>query len=731
MEPNPQEAYPMQTDHREILHLLKYGRSEEVRALAEQQKKQNYPNEFCPFMEQMIREYGISRKNVAVRSGLSQDYVYKLLRGDKHTDERDYILAMCFAIGMSLAQTQHALSSYGMPILSEGDLRSHIILTALHNRDGIDTLDEMLEKAGFPLLKTSPDMPSARIMSTLPSGAEAAPPVRRRRTLTELESFTDGHPNGGNAPFDYDYQGWIRVRDEAGQVYQAEAVFASAYTSFIVFTDEQRRKAEALMAERDRRRTAFVEKHREVLAASGGQLSYGEHPDLYMEYLALDEDLPEAEMLESYDRIEDAAGSDFFPFFLEIDKNTDKKVLEVLRKLDDTREYGHRVGSAWHGGGQPMIYIEMFNDRQPENREYFQLVEYRDGTCRYTASHESCFMQLEMGRDLYRAYFGTAKRDPEFYIDTDSDRFTGAQVRYRFIFHLLRMLLHEEVLKTGGFVEMDPAKVREEKIEFLIEQGVQAHLGGDERQSVSLMKEALALMAPSGAPEERRLTVYACTCLKIALSLQGLKDPEEEEWWQRLWALKDAVTAACEKDPDGRAGALSSLVDAGLHFFRAALAGKSPEARGYLEQVLDLMDTHHASADDWPAQFEVRASHAFMMEERDLQKAAEEYRAALNIARDRHLDQDPFCARGVAVHNFNFGWVLWNRLNSEEAVLYYGRAIDLLESYLSTGVVDRDTVLRDLAHTGEALDRVYIDTSRPQESLRLKARLKESGVTLE
>ena len=84
----------MTQDRQEILRLLKYGRGEEVRAIVEERKRQNYPNAFVPFMDQMIREHKVSRKNVAVRSGLSQDYVYKLLRGDKHTDERDYILAM-------------------------------------------------------------------------------------------------------------------------------------------------------------------------------------------------------------------------------------------------------------------------------------------------------------------------------------------------------------------------------------------------------------------------------------------------------------------------------------------------------------------------------------------------------------------------------------------------------------------------------------------------------------
>ena len=111
----------------------------------------------------MIREHKIKRKNIAVRSGMSQDYTYKLLRGDKKTTERDYFLAICIAIGMNLAQVQHALRIYGMPVLSKADLRSHIISLGISEGKDIDEINDWLEKSGFYLIKTSPDMPSAPI----------------------------------------------------------------------------------------------------------------------------------------------------------------------------------------------------------------------------------------------------------------------------------------------------------------------------------------------------------------------------------------------------------------------------------------------------------------------------------------------------------------------------------------------------------------------------------------
>ena len=515
-------------DRQEIIHLLKHGRSDEIRAMVEQQKRKNYSNEFVPFMAQMLQEYKISRKNVAVRSGLSQDYVYKLLRGDKHTDERDYILAMCFAIGMNLAQTQHALSSYGMPILSEGDIRSCIIILAIRDGIGIDELNTMLEKAGFPLLKTSPDMPSAVITDT--SLTAESEKTRKERHFEEIDSFTDGHHNGGNAPFDYDYQGWIKVRDEDGRIYQVEAVFTSDYTSFIVFTEEQRREAVRLMELHQKAEAAFYEAHKEILDATGGNISLFENQDLYMEYLGVGADIPEAEKLELYDSLEEAASSDFFPLFLEIDKRTDKKVQEIMKKVDDTREYGMRVGASWGGGGQPKMYIEMFNDRQPELREYYQIVEYRDGTSRFTATHESCYMQIEMGQELYEIYFGK-KREPEYYIDTDKNEFTGSWVRYRFIFNNMKMIMHEYMMKHGGGFDLTPNQVMEERIELLIEQGVQSHMLGNDDESLRFYREAMHTLEAIGAPEKGHLTGYICTCFKIASTLAFQNDPEAKNWW--------------------------------------------------------------------------------------------------------------------------------------------------------------------------------------------------------
>lgn len=108
----------MELNDKELLRLLKHGRAEELAELAEEMKP-TYADSFPAFMDQMLKEHHLKRSTVARRSGLSQDYLYKLLRGDKRTTERDYIIAICMAAGLNIAQTQHLQPGFSMEFAQE------------------------------------------------------------------------------------------------------------------------------------------------------------------------------------------------------------------------------------------------------------------------------------------------------------------------------------------------------------------------------------------------------------------------------------------------------------------------------------------------------------------------------------------------------------------------------------------------------------------------------------
>ncbi|GEM_PF-264868 len=671
----------LETSQEELLHLLKNGRSEEVAARVRQMEKTAYTDNFVTFMDQMIREHRVSRKQIALRSGLSQDYTYKLLRGDKHTDERDYILAMCLALGMNLSQTQHALGTYGMPLLSGKDVRSHIIQLAIVDGRNMDEINDMLEKAGYPLIRTNPDMPSAPIHSSEVTDGEMEPARAGKRHYEETESFVDAR-RCGMSPMDYMYTGWIRLKDENGKAFQVEAVYHPEGTSLTVFPGWRDMEDENLQD-------------------------------------------TEEECLESYESLEDAAASAFFPWFLEIDRRTDRKVMEVVGKVDDTREYGCRVGSAIHGDA--MVYIEVFNDRQPELREYFQVVMHRDGSFRYTASHESVFLRLEMGRDLYELYYGKY-REPEYYIDTAENHFSGEKVRYRFIFTMATVLMFDFIEKHGAFVIPDAHLVEETRLEYFAQQGAMHMQEGDYAAAVQVLQQAVEMLGKEIGDD--RLCMYLCFCRRIicALNAQG-KERETKPWHSRIRAMRDRVLAWNPENAEHRQTALDILAENCLYDYgeNRENPGKSEK---YLLELMDLLEHHGAAREDWGLQLSAFSFYAWYLEEKDVEKAVSYYRRAIATARDHRLEEIPSSAPNVVAASNNLGWVLWNLLDSEEAILHYGRALDLLEMYMSSGVMEKDAVLDRMDHMGSALHDIYLETGREKEAEALRSRLGAWGVHL-
>ena len=111
-------------------------------------------------------------------------------------------------------------------------------------------------------------------------------------------------------------------------------------------------------------------------------------------------------------------------------------------------------------------------------------------------------------------------------------------------------------------------------------------------------------------------------------------------------------------------------------------------------------------------------------------EAAKYCRKAISIVKARHLDQMPQHQMLVVTLYNNYAWVLWNKLQSEEAVIYYGMAIELLEGYSLQGSQDPEWAKAQLAHVGGALHKLYMQTDKLKEAGNLKERLLEDGVAL-
>ena len=94
----------------------------------------------------------------------------------------------------------------------------------------------------------------------------------------------------GNAPMDYMYWGEISLKDRRGNKFFIQAAYSFAGDSLIVMNENQYLKAEE----------------------TKGEL---------------------VETLENYESLEDSATSDFFQWFLRLDRLTDLKVKETLENV--------------------------------------------------------------------------------------------------------------------------------------------------------------------------------------------------------------------------------------------------------------------------------------------------------------------------------------------------------------------------------------------------------------
>lgn len=138
-----------------LMDILKRVDVKEVESF--QKKHALRENEGFPaFMEERIRERKMLRKDLIQQADFPEKYGYKLLSGESHTSERDYILRFCFALGLSLKETQRALKLYGMRELYAKDPRDIVLIVAVNKKiRSIEKVNQLLAENGQEHLKES------------------------------------------------------------------------------------------------------------------------------------------------------------------------------------------------------------------------------------------------------------------------------------------------------------------------------------------------------------------------------------------------------------------------------------------------------------------------------------------------------------------------------------------------------------------------------------------------
>lgn len=116
-----------------LMAVLKGAGPEQVEAYLQEHFAQGQPT-FVQYMDALLAEKGFKRQQVLLRADLPQKYGYKLLTGESHTTDRDKILRICFAMELTLKQTQRALRLYGMNELYPKVPRDVVLIAALGRR---------------------------------------------------------------------------------------------------------------------------------------------------------------------------------------------------------------------------------------------------------------------------------------------------------------------------------------------------------------------------------------------------------------------------------------------------------------------------------------------------------------------------------------------------------------------------------------------------------------------
>ena len=119
----------------------------------------NELSEPLPSLSNYLNEH-IAKRNLLVsevvkQSGLSRDYAYAILNGNRKNPTKDRIIALCLAIGLNLTETQRALKLCGMVLYSKNKRDAAIIICINTEVYDINKVNDFLISNDLNVLETS------------------------------------------------------------------------------------------------------------------------------------------------------------------------------------------------------------------------------------------------------------------------------------------------------------------------------------------------------------------------------------------------------------------------------------------------------------------------------------------------------------------------------------------------------------------------------------------------
>ena len=107
-------------------------------------------NSLHGFLNKLLAEKGITIPELIDRSGISKNYIYNILSGERTNPGRDKVIAICIGLGASFSQMNKALELVKYSALYPRDERDARIAIAINNGvRKVTDVNIMLEKNGL------------------------------------------------------------------------------------------------------------------------------------------------------------------------------------------------------------------------------------------------------------------------------------------------------------------------------------------------------------------------------------------------------------------------------------------------------------------------------------------------------------------------------------------------------------------------------------------------------
>ena len=308
----------------------------------------------------------ITRKELEKRMGINWSSLHKVLNGTRRkAATRDYIIAVCSQLQMSVEETNVALYKYGFPVLYQSHSkeddhqfykRDQLLILLLNNskqkRCTIDKINKMLIDSNLQVL----DLPNRK---------------EKKEESQYLIAFRNNKIVVSNAYFNaYDSLETLHSLD--------------MYDCISNMYIEHRKSGERFKL----------------------QYSTDSNYCLY----PIDDGLVNYMNLKTFK--EPCESEEYESYFSLLKTNNEQVLNELYKKVDDTKNYKERVSASFENN-RLNVFAEGYSYLIPEIDEYLFVV-YSEGRFEYSLSKKSRFLRYSLKKDRYKDIFKNTEEEIQF-----------------------------------------------------------------------------------------------------------------------------------------------------------------------------------------------------------------------------------------------------------------------------------------------------------------------------